>query len=80
MLHASRRNAIAAENPFLQEIERCAICINYFGFDGIRLTGGEPLVQALAELVERLALQASTLHSQLMARRCRYVRLLPKLG
>ena len=41
-----------------EEIERFArICINYFGFDGIRLTGGEPLVRAhLPELVERLAL------------------------
>ena len=40
-----------------EEIERFArICINYFGFDGIRLTGGEPLVRAhLPELVERLA-------------------------
>ena len=41
-----------------EEIERFArICINYLGFDGIRLTGGEPLVRAhLPELVERLAL------------------------
>ena len=41
-----------------EEIEQFArICINYFGFDGIRLTGGEPLVRAhLPELVERLAL------------------------
>ncbi len=41
-----------------EEIERFArICIKYFGFDGIRLTGGEPLVRAhLPELVERLAL------------------------
>ena len=40
-----------------EEIERFArICIKYFGFDGIRLTGGEPLVRAhLPELVERLA-------------------------
>ena len=40
-----------------EEIERFArICVSRFGFDGIRLTGGEPLVRAhLPELVERLA-------------------------
>jgi GTP 3',8-cyclase len=40
-----------------EEIERFArICIERFGFDGIRLTGGEPLVRAhLPQLVERLA-------------------------
>ena len=50
---ASREEILSFE-----EIERFArICINYFGFDGIRLTGGEPLVRAhLPELVERLAL------------------------
>ncbi len=40
-----------------EEIERFArICVERFGFDGIRLTGGEPLVRAhLPKLVERLA-------------------------
>ncbi|MDG2111863.1 MAG: GTP 3',8-cyclase MoaA [Actinomycetota bacterium] len=40
-----------------EEIERFArVCIDRFGFDGIRLTGGEPLVRAhLPKLVERLA-------------------------
>ena len=40
-----------------EEIERFArICVERFGFDGIRLTGGEPLVRAhLPQLVERLA-------------------------
>ena len=40
-----------------EEIERFArICIKAFGFNGIRLTGGEPLVRAhLPELVQRLA-------------------------
>ena len=40
-----------------EEIERFArICTEHFGFDGIRLTGGEPLVRAhLPELVQRLA-------------------------
>ncbi len=40
-----------------EEIERFArICVSRFGFNGIRLTGGEPLVRAhFPELVERLA-------------------------
>lgn len=40
-----------------EEIERFArVCVDRFGFDGIRLTGGEPLVRAhLPKLVERLA-------------------------
>ena len=40
-----------------EEIERFArICVSRFGFNGIRLTGGEPLVRAhLPALVERLA-------------------------
>jgi cyclic pyranopterin phosphate synthase len=40
-----------------EEIERFArICVDHFGFDGIRLTGGEPTVRAhLPGLVERLA-------------------------
>ena len=40
-----------------EEIERFArVCTRHFGFDGIRLTGGEPLVRAhLPELVQRLA-------------------------
>ena len=40
-----------------EEIERFArICVEHFGFDGIRLTGGEPTVRAhLPALVERLA-------------------------
>jgi len=40
-----------------EEIERFArVCTKYFGFDGVRLTGGEPLVRAhLPELVQRLA-------------------------
>jgi cyclic pyranopterin phosphate synthase len=40
-----------------EEIERFAlICVNRFGFNGIRLTGGEPLVRAhFPDLVERLA-------------------------
>jgi GTP 3',8-cyclase len=40
-----------------EEIERLArICVERFGFDGIRLTGGEPTVRAhLTRLVEQLA-------------------------
>lgn len=40
-----------------EEIERIArLCVERFGFDGIRLTGGEPTVRAhLPVLVERLA-------------------------
>jgi cyclic pyranopterin phosphate synthase len=40
-----------------EEIERVArICVERFGFDGIRLTGGEPTVRAhLPVLVEKLA-------------------------
>jgi cyclic pyranopterin phosphate synthase len=40
-----------------EEIERVArVCVERFGFDGIRLTGGEPTVRAqLPVLVERLA-------------------------
>jgi len=40
-----------------EEIERFAqVCVDHFGFDGIRLTGGEPTVRAhLPKLVERLA-------------------------
>jgi GTP 3',8-cyclase len=40
-----------------EEIERIArVCVTRFGFDGIRLTGGEPTVRAhLTLLVERLA-------------------------
>ena len=40
-----------------EEIERIArVCVTRFGFDGIRLTGGEPTVRAhLPLLVERLA-------------------------
>ena len=40
-----------------EEIERVArLCVERFGFDGIRLTGGEPTVRAhLPVLVERLA-------------------------
>ena len=40
-----------------EEIERVArICVEHYGFDGIRLTGGEPTVRArLPLLVERLA-------------------------
>ena len=40
-----------------EEIERVArICVTRFGFDGIRVTGGEPTVRAhLPVLVERLA-------------------------
>ncbi len=40
-----------------EEIERIArVCVSRFGFDGIRLTGGEPTVRAhLPVLVERLA-------------------------
>jgi cyclic pyranopterin phosphate synthase len=40
-----------------EEIERLArICVERFGFDGIRLTGGEPTVRAnIVALVERLA-------------------------
>jgi GTP 3',8-cyclase len=40
-----------------EEIERIArICVERFGFDGIRLTGGEPTVRAhLPVLVEKLA-------------------------
>ena len=41
-----------------EEIERIArVCVSRFGFDGIRLTGGEPTVRAhLPVLVERLAM------------------------
>lgn len=40
-----------------EEIERLArICVDRFGFDGIRLTGGEPTVRAhITRLVEKLA-------------------------
>ena len=40
-----------------EEIERFArVCVDHFGFDGIRLTGGEPTVRAhLPKLVERLS-------------------------
>ena len=40
-----------------EEIERIArVCVSRFGFDGIRLTGGEPTVRAhLPVLVQRLA-------------------------
>ena len=40
-----------------EEIERVArICVERFGFDGIRLTGGEPTVRAhLTVLIEKLA-------------------------
>src|ERR1700674_6135510 len=40
-----------------EEIERIArICVERFGFEGIRLTGGEPTVRAnLPVLVEKLA-------------------------
>src|SRR4051794_33410492 len=40
-----------------EEIERIArVCVTRFGFDGIRITGGEPTVRAhLPVLVERLA-------------------------
>ena len=40
-----------------EEIERVArVCVERFGFDGIRLTGGEPTVRAhLPVLVEKLA-------------------------
>src|SRR5580765_7139633 len=40
-----------------EEIERVArICVERFGFDGIRLTGGEPTMRAhIATLVEKLA-------------------------
>ncbi len=40
-----------------EEIERVAtVCVERFGFDGIRITGGEPTVRAnLAVLVEKLA-------------------------
>jgi|TARA_B110000014_G_scaffold262904_1_gene258078 cyclic pyranopterin phosphate synthase len=46
-----------AEILSFEEIERFArVCVNRFGFNGIRLTGGEPLVRAhLPDLVERLA-------------------------
>ncbi len=40
-----------------EELDRVAgVCVNHFGFDGIRLTGGEPTVRAhLPVLVEKLA-------------------------
>ena len=40
-----------------EEIERIArICVERFGFDGIRLTGGEPTVRAhITTLVAKLA-------------------------
>src|SRR6185312_10092342 len=40
-----------------EEIERVArICVEHYGFDGIRITGGEPTVRArLPLLIERLA-------------------------
>jgi cyclic pyranopterin phosphate synthase len=40
-----------------EEIERIArVCVERFGFDGIRLTGGEPTVRAhLPVLIEKLA-------------------------
>jgi cyclic pyranopterin phosphate synthase len=46
-----------AELLSFEEIERVArVCVERFGFDGIRLTGGEPTVRAqLPDLVERLS-------------------------
>jgi len=46
-----------AEVLSFEEIERVArVCVERFGFDGIRVTGGEPTVRAnLAVLVEKLA-------------------------
>jgi len=46
-----------AELLTYEEIERVArVCVERFGFDGIRLTGGEPTVRAhLPVLVEKLA-------------------------
>ena len=46
-----------AEVLTFEEIERVArVCVERFGFDGIRLTGGEPTVRAeLPSLVRRLA-------------------------
>src|SRR6478752_10827004 len=40
-----------------EEIERIArVCVERFGFDGIRLTGGEPTVRAhLPVLIEKLS-------------------------
>ena len=46
-----------------EEIERVArVCVERFGFDGIRITGGEPTVRAhLPVLVEKLARQGTDL-------------------
>src|SRR3954466_4285856 len=46
-----------AESLSVEEIERLArLCVQRFGFTGIRLTGGEPTVRAhLPVLVEKLA-------------------------
>ncbi|MGQ0520625.1 MAG: GTP 3',8-cyclase MoaA [Actinomycetota bacterium] len=46
-----------AELLTFEEIERVArVCVERFGFDGIRITGGEPTVRAhLPALVEKLA-------------------------
>lgn len=46
-----------AELLSFEELERVArVCVERFGFEGIRLTGGEPTVRAhLAVLVEKLA-------------------------
>src|SRR4051812_37545638 len=46
-----------AELLSYEEIERVArVCVERFGFDGIRITGGEPTVRAhLPVLVEKLA-------------------------
>ncbi|HUP70381.1 MAG TPA: GTP 3',8-cyclase MoaA [Acidimicrobiales bacterium] len=46
-----------AEILTYEELERVArVCVERFGFDGIRLTGGEPTMRAdLPRLVERLA-------------------------
>ncbi len=49
LLHARRGHGLAAASELLtyEEIERVArVCVERFGFDGIRLTGGEPTVRA----------------------------------
>ena len=60
LLHAGRGDGLAAratEVLTYEEIARVArVCVERFGFESIRLTGGEPLVRAhVTRLVEMLA-------------------------
>ena len=60
LLHAGRGHGLAAPQTELltyEEIARVArVCVERFGFEAIRLTGGEPLVRAhITRLIALLA-------------------------